>query len=285
MKQKKWQNIKLTLSYDGSCFGGWQRVQNGKKPSIQATLEQVIGAEFPSVEELQVIGSGRTDAGVHAWGQVANVHVPVEEWRVRTPMEWRDRWNDRLPEGLRIRQVEEAPADFHSRYDAVGKTYCYTFDLREKPGVFRRKYVWAPDDSTKVERSLNGRIRLDLAAMKQAAGYLLGEHDFTAFASKMEPGRGTVRRIDRLEFIWESTGKKSDQEMQLLRMEVSGNGFLYHMVRILAGTLWEVGIGKRTPESVRQALGDGAGEPGKRSDTGVLLPPEGLLLLEVHYER
>lgn len=263
MKQKKLQNIKLTVAYDGSCFGGWQRVNNGRKPSVQAALEQVIGAP--------VIGSGRTDAGVHAWGQVANVHLPEEVWQQHTPEEWRLLWNAGLPEGLRIRRVETVTAGFHSRYDAIGKTYCYTFDLREVPGVFRRKYVWAPGASMNVERDEQGIIRLDLAAMERAAGYLLGEHDFAAFASKMEPGRGTVRRIDRLEMIRE-------EQQGLLRMEVAGNGFLYHMVRILAGTLLEVGTSRRTPESVRQAL-----ESRVRAEAGVQLPPEGLMLVEVRY--
>ena len=269
MKQKKWQNIKFILAYDGSCFGGWQRVQNGKKPSIQATLEQMISGSFPGAGNLQVIGSGRTDAGVHAWGQVANARVPKEEWQKQSAEEWRDYWNGKLPEGLRIREIEEVPLNFHSRYDAVGKTYCYTFDLRSPARVFRRKYAWATDESRICD--------LDLNAMGKAATYLLGEHDFVAFASKMEPGRGTVRCIERLEFIPEELDANGNPT--LLRMEVSGNGFLYHMVRILAGTLWEVGIGKRTPESVREAL-EG---PGRREETGVLLPPEGLMLLEVRY--
>lgn len=270
-KQTDKQNIRLLLSYDGGSFGGWQKVQNGKKPTVQGTLEELLGGCFR--ENLTVTGSGRTDAGVHAYGQVANVHVPAEIWRRQTPEEWRDVWNEKLPSFLRVRSVEEAPADFHSRYSAVGKTYAYLVDEREVPSVFTRKYAYACGK------------KLDLAAMEQAAEYLLGEHDFSAFASKMESGRGTVRRLDSISFKREpaEAGRWGGWQNGvgrdgLLHMEFSGNGFLYHMVRIMAGTLLEAGLGERTPASVKKAL-----MSGDRQDAGVMLPGQGLILLEVRY--
>jgi len=209
-------------------------------------------------------GSGRTDAGVHAWGQTANIRIPASVWSGNTPEGWREEWNMVLPEGLRIREIREVPSDFHSRYDAIGKTYWYLFDVGEVSSVFARKYAYplATD--------------LDMKAIQTASELLLGEHDFSAFASRMEPGRGTVRRITGLE--WEYVKHPLCRQGNLLAMKVTGNGFLYHMVRILAGTLIEVGVGKRTPESVRRAL-----ESGSRPEAGVTLPGQGLLLYEVQY--
>lgn len=255
MKTWERQNIRLTVAYDGGYFCGWQRVTNAKKPSVQGTLEQALSSCFGA--PVKLAGSGRTDAGVHAWGQTANGFVPKALWKKKTESGWRAVWNALLPEGVRIREVSEAPDGFHSRYDAVGKTYCYLFDTGEAPSVFRRRYVYPCG------------VRPDPEAMRAAARALLGEHDFSAFSSGMEEGRGTVRRIDRLDFT---------EQPGLLRMEVSGNGFLYHMVRILAGTLYEVGIGERNPESIAAAL-----QSGIRQDAGRMLPGNGLVLMRVWY--
>lgn len=260
---EKQQNICLLISYDGSRFGGWQRVENGKKPSIQGTLEQVIGEKLT--------GSGRTDAGVHAWGQTANVRIPASLWSGNSPEGWREEWNRQLPEGLRIREIREVAPDFHSRYDSIGKTYWYLFDVGEVPTVFAGKYAYP------LVTMMPGS-EWNMKAIREASEMLLGEHDFSAFASKMEPGRGTVRRIDSLE--WEYVKHPLCRRGNLLAMKVTGNGFLYHMVRILAGTLVEVGMGKRTPESVRLAL-----ESGSRPDAGMTLPGLGLVLYEVHYSE
>lgn len=255
--ERRGQNICLAVAYDGGGFCGWQRVENAKKPSIQGTLEGVLSESFGRAVRLS--GAGRTDAGVHALGQVANAFVPCGLWREHGLDWWLREWNSRLPGEVRIQSVREVRAGFHSRYSAVGKQYCYLFDTREVPSVFLRRYAFACGGS------------LDVEAMRRAAAFLLGEHDFTAFASVMEEGRGTVRRIDRLEFI---------TRPGVLRLEVSGNGFLYHMVRILAGTLYEVGIGEREPESILQAE-----KSGNRQDAGRMLPGQGLFLEEVFYEE
>ena len=273
------QNVRFLLEYDGSCFGGWQRVDNGKKPSIQGTLEQVLKKSLTEVsggqkelyrqEKIQVIGSGRTDAGVHALRQVANVHLPLPVWQEKTPEEWRSYWNDRLPAGLRIRMAEEAPPMFHSRYDAVSKVYGYVFDIREVPSAFAGKYAYWIGDG-EVGGKAGG---WNWEAVQRASMLLTGEHDFSAFSSNMEPGRGTVRTITRLE--WKTLRQRGGEFFIFV---VEGNGFLYHMVRILAGTLYEVGAGRRKPESILEAF-----RSGKRQDAGLTLPGYGLFLKEVSY--
>ena len=269
---EKDQNVRLLLEYDGSCFGGWQRVGNGKKPSIQGTLEQVLEKELGK-SGIRVIGSGRTDAGVHALGQVANVHLPYSVWCKKTPGEWRTYWNGCLPEGLRIRLAEEADRAFHSRYDAVRKTYCYVFDVREVPSVFAGKYAYWIGNRAFAGTGMSGMREWDREAVQQASVWLTGEHDFSAFSSRMEPGRKTVRTITRIEWKdWRQVGG------EFLIFEVEGNGFLYHMVRILAGTLYEIGTRSRKPECILEAF-----RSGRRQDAGVTLPGYGLFLKEVGY--
>ena len=253
------KNVKLTLSYDGNAFSGWQRVENAKenKPSIQKLLEEEI--ERMTGQKEKVTGSGRTDAGVHALGQVANVRMEINS----TKEEIRSELNKRLPAEIRVVDVEFVKDAFHSRYDAVSKTYLYRMDIGERESVFTRRYAY-PVLQT-----------LDVKAMRTAAAFLIGTHDFKAFSTDRKDGKSTVRTITDITILEEDNGYHKRE----VRIYVSGDGFLYHMVRIIAGTLLEVGLLKREPESVKEAL-----EQKDRSLAGQTLSSIGLCLVKVEYE-
>lgn len=210
------RNYKMTIAYDGTRYQGWQR-QSNTEETIQGILERVIHdvIGYP----VTIDGSGRTDGGVHAYGQVANVKLSgkVEEDA------FRDALNARLPEDIRIRSVELVRNGFHSRYSAKAKRYEYVVDIREKPDVFTRKYCYH------VTEPLDGN------AMRKAASFLTGTHDFGGFTDKKDE-KSTVRTIYQIG-VEEEKGK--------IRFSFYGNGFMYHMVRILTGTLLEVGSGKK----------------------------------------
>ena len=243
------QNYKLTIAYDGTRFFGWER-QPGKD-TIQGKLEAVLGQL--QGRPVNVIGAGRTDAGVHARAMTANVVLDVAE----KPEAIRDYLNRYLPDAIAVREVKEAGARFHARYNALGKTYRYTcFDGDVKP-VFDRKYVTILDYSPDVEK------------MRQAAGYLVGEHDFASFCSNPRMRKSTVRLVDSI-----TVERRKDRVVFTLH----GTGFLQNMVRILVGTLLEVGQGKRTVESVRQTL-----DARDRQTAGYTAPPQGLSLMRVDY--
>lgn len=246
-------NIRLTIAYDGGCYSGWQRTQNAKKPCIQAVIEDTLSELHQ--EEISLIGSGRTDAGVHALGQTANYHcrvgMPVEELRMKL--------NLRLPEDIRIRKAQIVPKNFHSRYDAVSKIYEYRIDIRNPSNVFARKYAHQEPAG------------LDLESMSRAAKALVGTHDFAAFCTPRKGEASTVRTIYEL-----SLRKENDQ----IILSAKGDGFLYHMVRIITGTLIEVGRGIREPETIPELL---AGST--RSQAGWLAPANGLYLKEVQYKN
>jgi len=254
------KNIKLVLSYDGNAFSGWQRVDNAKenKPSIQKLLEEKI--EEITGQKEKVTGSGRTDAGVHALGQVANVQVDTEY----SEEQMKHELNERLPAEIRVMDVTFVGASFHSRYDAVSKTYLYRIDTKERECVFTRKYVYPAGG------------HLDLNAMREAASYLVGTHDFKGFCTDRKDGKPTVRTITEIRI----TEEKNNYHGQEVRIYVTGNGFLYHMVRIIAGTLLEVGRSERDIESVRRAL-----EEKDRSLAGQTLSSIGLCLEKVEYKK
>lgn len=247
------RNIRLVLSYDGSRYHGWQKHES-VEGTIQGKIEQVLFRM--SGKPVEVIGSGRTDAGVHALAQTANFYYEGEE----SPDQIKDCLNRYLPEDIAVRSAEEAPVRFHSRFNAVRKTYEYRVYVGTEKPVFDRKYVWTPD-------KLSG---FDLERMKAAASYLVGEHDFLAFCGNRNFKKSSVRRIERAEAV-------SDGE--ILRLIFTGSGFLQNMVRILTGTLLEVGAGLRTPESVAEALAKR-----DRSLTGFMAPAKGLTLMSVEYE-
>ena len=243
------RNLRLDICYDGTRYRGWQRlpgINNTLQGKIEATLSRVLG------EPIEITGSGRTDAGVHAKGQVANFHcnsrMPAEEILLAL--------RRYLPEDIGIYSCRDVSERFHARLNAKEKTYCYRIWNSEMPCVFDRRYMTI------------FREFLDLDAMRQSADYLIGEHDFSAFCANPKMKRSTVRVIRSIEI------SRTDGEIAIT---VTGNGFLHGMVRIIAGTLIEVGRGVRAPESIQDLFGS------KRADAGFMAPPEGLCLMEVFY--
>lgn len=243
------RTYKLTIAYDGTRFQGWQR-QPDTELTVQGILEQTISAL--KGYDVEVNGSGRTDGGVHAKAQTASIRLSgkVEEDTFLREL------NRMLPEDIRVTGMELVKNGFHARYSAEGKRYEYTVDTREKADVFTRKYCFHFPE------------HLDMEAMKKAAGCLIGKHDFAAFTDRNED-QSTIRKIYDIRI--ETQGSK-------VRFIYEGNGFMYHMVRILTGTLLEVGIGKRTWQETA-ALLDG----GERWQAGFLVPACGLTLKEVYY--
>ena len=239
----------MTISYDGSRYQGWQR-QATTDNTIQFVLEYSIGKMVGY--RVEVDGSGRTDAGVHARGQVASVKLS----KLYDADEMKEALNRYLPEDIRIVKVELVRNGFHARKSAKGKKYEYYIDCREKPDVFSRKYCYHYPE------------QLDIEAMRQAAGLLIGERNFISFTDDKEC-RDPVRRITNIKIV--SSGKK-------VRITYYGTGFLYHMVRILTGTLLEVGTGKRSPSMIPVII---AAED--RSLAGFLAPARGLFLRKVYY--
>ena len=247
------QNIKLILEYDGSRYDGWQK-QGNTDNTIQGKLEAILSKW--ANESVEIHGSGRTDAGVHAKGQVANFHIEKDVCPDgKAAMEY---LNQYLPEDIRVLDAAVVDGRFHSRLLAIRKTYAYVVETAEKKSVFERKYVYGLGE------------RLDLKRMQEAAGYFVGEHDFKSFCSNKKMKKSTVRRLNSIEI------REQGSKVVLL---YTGNGFLYNMVRILTGTLLEVGLGKRKPEEMREIL-----EAKNREAAGMTAPPEGLFLLEVEYE-
>ena len=246
------KNIGLVLEYDGTRYDGWQK-QGNTKNTIQGKLEEVLFKW--SGELIEVHGSGRTDAGVHAKGQTANFRIDSSLCpEARTAMEY---LNQYLPEDIRVIAAGEVPDRFHSRLSAVRKTYVYYVETADKKNVFERKYVYGLG------------VMPDIDAMRQAAGYLVGEHDFKSFCSNKRMKKSTVRRLEQVKI--EVTGTK-------LSFTYTGNGFLYNMVRIMTGTLLEVGVGKRKPEEMKEIL-----DAENREAAGMTVPPEGLFLMSVEY--
>ncbi|HCT92624.1 MAG TPA: tRNA pseudouridine(38-40) synthase TruA [Lachnospiraceae bacterium] len=243
------KTYKLTIAYDGTRYYGWEH-QPGRdtiQGKLEGVLERLVG------EFVDVIGAGRTDAGVHARAMVAHAvfDSPLAEEEIR------DYMNRYLPEDIAVRDVAIASDRFHARYKAVGKTYCYTcFDGPVKP-VFDRKYVTILKQSPDVE------------AMQRAAGYLEGKQDFASFCGNPRMKKSTVRVVDRIEIT-----KKSGY----IRFTFHGTGFLQNMVRILVGTLLEVGYGHMEPERVRDILA-----ARDRKLAGPTAPSQGLCLIKVDY--
>lgn len=255
------KNIRVKLQYDGTRYDGWQK-QGNTLQTIQGKLEAVLKrmAGYP----VEVHGSGRTDAGVHALCQVANFHLPAAFLRERTDSAFlalgiKDELNQYLPEDIKVLAAEECHPRFHSRLNALSKTYVYRLDTSAKKDVFERKYRYGLGAEP------------DLGAMERAAAHLVGTHDFKAFCSLKKVKKSTIRTISRVEFHREGS------QLELL---FEGNGFLYHMVRIMAGTLIEAGLHERSVDSVREAL-----QSSDRSRAGKTAPAMGLFLADVAYEE
>ena len=243
-------NVKLTIQYDGTRYDGWQR-QGNTDNTLQGRLEGVLSRMVGKPVEIQ--GAGRTDAGVHARGQVASVHLPEGY----TPQEVQNYLNRYLPEDVAVVDVVEVGERFHARLSATGKEYRYHIRMGSVPDVFARKYQYRVEEP------------LDLDAMERAAGYLTGKHDFRSFCGNRRFKKSTVREVFHIGV--EVCG--SD-----LTLVYRGDGFLYNMVRILTGTLLEVGLGQRTPESMVDVL-----EARERTAAGKTAPAQGLVLQEVYY--
>lgn len=244
------RTYKLTIAYDGTRYQGWQRQANTDR-TIQGILEQTISEQAGFAVEVN--GSGRTDAGVHAKGQTASIVLPgqAEEGF------FTDRVNEVLPRDIRILDARLVKNGFHARKSATGKQYEYRIDTGEKPDVFTRRYAYHFPQKPDIER------------MRQAAVYLKGTHDFAGYTDKKDD-KSTKRTI--YDIMVSGQGSR-------VVLTYDGTGFLYHMVRILTGTLLEVGTYQRTPESVRDAL-----DTKDRSRAGFLAPARGLFLREVRYD-
>lgn len=243
------RNLRLDLCYEGTRYKGWQRLPNSNN-TIQFKLEQALSRILG--ETVEISGSGRTDSGTHALHQVANCHcestMPCEEILSQLRMY--------LPEDIGIYSCRNTSPRFHARLNAKSKTYTYRLWNSDTPCVFDRKFVWK-DTRT-----------VDIHKMRDAANLFIGTHDFSAFCANKNMKKSTVRTIAAFDIL---------QTEHEIRFVITGNGFLHHMVRILVGTLLEVGRGERRIETVENLFG------GKRSDAGELMPACGLCLTEVTY--
>ena len=243
------RNLRLDICYDGSRYRGWQRLP-GKDDTIQGKLETALSRILG--EPIEIAGSGRTDAGVHARGQVANFHTESN----MSAAEILENLRRYLPEDIGIYSCRDVSPRFHARLNAKEKTYRYRIWNSASPCVFDRRFVAVMPE------------RLDENAMRAAAGILVGEHDFSAFCGNPRFRKSTVRFIRSIDIR---------REGEELVIEYTGNGFLHNMVRILTGTLVEVGRGARSVESLPALFG------GRRADAGFLAPAQGLCLMEVYY--
>lgn len=246
------RNIRLTIEYDGKDFNGWQKQPN--KLNIQGEIERAIEL-ITGEENIDLIASGRTDAGVHALGQVANFKtnnesIPIEKFAVAL--------NTKLKRSIRIKKAEEVDERFHSRYTCKRKTYRYIINNNECESAIYRNFEY------------HMPIKLNIEAMQKAVTYFEGEHDFKAFKASGTSSKSSVRKIYLAEV------KKADENR--IYIELTGNGFLYNMVRIIAGTLVDVGMGKTNPEEIPEII-----KQGDRKLAGKTLPPSGLFLMKVEY--
>ena len=243
------RNLRLDICYDGSRYRGWQRL-----PGVDATIQGKLEAALTRIleEPIEISGSGRTDAGVHALRQVANFHcnssMPAGEILLQL--------RRYLPEDIGIYSCKDCSERFHARLNAKEKTYLYRIWNSDAPCVFQRRYVAEFPE------------KLDVAAMEKAASYLVGEHDFSAFCGNPKFKKSTVRFIRSVDIL------RDGEELKIL---FTGNGFIHNQVRIMVGTLIEVGRGERAAESIPELFG------GKRAAAGFLAPAQGLCLQEVVY--
>lgn len=244
------RNIKVILQYEGTRYQGWQK-QESTENTIQGKLEALLTKMCG--KKVEVDGSGRTDAGVHALGQVANFHIDTS----KSPKEIMDYMNEYLPEDIAVIAAEEVSERFHSRLNAKGKTYRYRVINSDIPHIFDRRYVYVLPE------------KLDMQAMKQAAECLTGTHDYRAFTSNKRSKKSAVRTVEAIEI--EKCGDEID-------FTFKGNGFLYHMVRIMMGTLLEAGLHERDTAQIEGLL-----DKGTREESGMLVPAKGLTLVEVRY--
>lgn len=246
------RNIKLVIEYDGKEFNGWQKQPT--KLNIQGEIERAI--KQITGEDVDLTASGRTDAGVHALGQVANFktnsNIPIEKIPIAL--------NSNLKKSIIIKSAEEVEERFHSRLNCKRKTYRYIIN--------NSKY------GTAIYRNLETHIpmKLDIQKMQEAVKYFEGEHDFKAFKASGTSSKSSVRTIYKAEVI--------EAGNERIYIELTGSGFLYNMVRIISGTLVEVGLGKIEPNEIKTII-----QSKKRENAGKTLPPQGLYLVSVEYDK
>lgn len=250
------RRIRLIVAYDGTGYCGWQIQRNGV--TIQGELEKALQKLLG--ETVEVIGASRTDSGVHALGNIAvfdtESRIPAEKFAIAV--------NHFLPEDIRIQKSDEVETEYHPRYQKTEKIYEYTVlnTVIELPAW--RHY------------SYHVYQKLDIEMMRKAAGELLGEHDFSAFCSAGSQVKSKVRTIYDIAVTEEPVPDENGG--RIIRLRVRGNGFLYNMVRIIAGTLLEAGMGRRSVESIREAI-----QTGNRGKAGPTAPPQGLMLIDIHH--
>lgn len=249
-------NIKMIISYDGSRYNGWQK-QGNTTNTIQRKIEEVLSKA--TNEEIEIYGSGRTDAGVHAIGQVLNFHTnfEIEDEKKILGCTLKEYLNEYLPLDIRVLSAKRVSDRFHSRLNVKSKKYVYIIDNGEVANPFTRKYAY------------HYKKDLNLNLMEQGASFLIGEHDFFGFSSVKKTKKSTIRKISDI------TLEKKEEKIHIA---IQGNGFLYNMVRIIVGTLLEVGEKKRPPEDVKRILAEK-----DRSLAGPTAPPNGLFLYGVDY--
>lgn len=243
------RNIKIIVEYDGKNFNGWQKQKD--KLNIQGEIERAI---FDVTgEEVNLTASGRTDAGVHSLGQTANFKIENDMPVDKIPLAI----NSKLKKTIRVQSAEEVDERFHSRYNCKGKKYRYIINN-------------APIESALYkDLQLHISTKLDIDKMREAIKYFIGKHDFASFKSSGTSSKDSVREIYKAEII---------EDGNLIKIELTGSGFLYNMVRIISGTLVDVGLGKISPSDIPNII-----ESKDRKNAGKTLPPQGLYLVEVYY--
>lgn len=255
INEEKWfeeyemDNYKLTIQYDGGRYSGWQRLGNNES-TIQAKIENVLSQLIG--ENVEIIGSSRTDAGVHAIAQIANFKTSKK----LTAVEIQNYLNQYLPQDISIMEVTKVSPRFHARYNAKDKTYVYRIWNKPYTNPFLRKY------------SMHVPEKLDVSLMKEASQYFIGEHDFTAFSNAKSKKKSMVRIIEAIEL---------QEEEGLIQIRVKGNGFLYNMVRKMVGTLIEVGLHKIEPPYIEKMM------QSKERKPGLMAEPRGLFLENIEY--
>ncbi|AGK97012.1 tRNA pseudouridine(38-40) synthase TruA [Clostridium pasteurianum] len=244
------RNLKMTIQYDGSKYKGWQKQKYGES-TIQYKIENVLSKM--TGEDIQIIGCGRTDAGVHAENYIANFHTN-SELTVNTMLDYLYEF---LPEDIVVKSIEDTAERFHARYNAKSKTYLYRINNNKFRNVFTRKYAYHTDE------------RLNLNEMRNAAEILIGTHDFQSFTNLKPNGKSTIKIINYINIL-----EKED----IIEIEVNGDGFLLNMVRIIVGTLLEVGKGKLKSMDIEKIL-----DKRKREEYGPIAQAKGLYLKNVQY--
>lgn len=247
---------KCIVAYEGTRYNGWQK-QGNTNNTIQGKTEEILSKALN--EEIEIHGSGRTDAGVHAWAQVFHFHCKGDELKNQSTENFLKLINGHLPKDIRILSMEPCHERFHARLNAIAKTYQYRIDTSPYGNLFHRN------------TSHHIASKLDIDAIKKGAQYFIGTHDFKSFCSNKRFKKSSIRTIHNIEI-------KEDSENQLLLLTYTGNGFLYNMVRILSGTLIEIGLGIRKPEDIPAIL-----DACDRGSAGHTAPAQGLFLVSVEY--